>query len=953
MGIINIDINCRYLVCFFVFFSFSLESQESGLKLIDKGYNSFVVYENDKLWISSEGGWNSYDGESVEQYFMNDEAKTLLGTFIQNKFIKDKNQILWSSTYNYLCCFDPKLDAFSSFQPIVDGNIIDHEIRLIDYDVNTHSILFRGNESICKYDIAKERTTVLSSEDKTHGVVFLNEKNSEEIEFYASPYILGQYLEYWSMEDTVEKKLKIDFSLCNNILSSALISEMFYIGDDICLLSNVGLIKLNKKSPCNSSIYLEGYKLIKSVIVDGIIIMTSHELGLVLFDVSKGKLVATLDNKSEALPLLSNNPIEIAFENNELIISYRDIGIQRVNLSRLKTIIEFGNEITPVVKSTKILSNDSSLVFLNDKREVFQYDENGLLKLDLSIEPTMIYIQDSELYVANDSEIWSWNLETMTSKFLYKSLGFKIQEFSLTDNSKPYFIASENIYNLKGANITSDSLSFIKDQSTHFAKISSNKNIISTTSDIFIGNAANYTKIPTSSYIYDMHYSIDKEEFLLALGDGLGIVDLNTNILQKKSIHGHSVDEIIDFYNQGYLLRTPKGLYHLSADYDTLKLITPEEVSSCALFQDKLIYAAESGIHTIDKQEIAQDIQDAIFIKSSTVPYTKNGEAYTFEYGYKDPPLEIDITSTQIKNNEIGTYTYQIENYNTSLQENRIREDIKLPILPEGKYHINIQGYKSDRTKANELKVHINVKGPFWRQWWFYLSSLIFISLLIWKYFSVRTKRLLHDAKMAEEIRQLEKSALQAQMNPHFIFNCLNSIQSFIMDNDKENAMDYLGKFAQLIRANLNASIEPKISLFDEIRILENYLSLEQLRLNKKFEFSIDCASDIDVYETYIPPMLIQPFAENAVIHGMRGVKEKGVISIKFSKINTGVAVSIVDNGQLMEQKERVKTHKSVGVDITKKRLAHINQSNADIVNVNIDHRVEGTIVSLTIATTI
>ena len=94
------------------------------------------------------------------------------------------------------------------------------------------------------------------------------------------------------------------------------------------------------------------------------------------------------------------------------------------------------------------------------------------------------------------------------------------------------------------------------------------------------------------------------------------------------------------------------------------------------------------------------------------------------------------------------------------------------------------------------------------------------------------------------EINDLERSALQAQMNPHFIFNCLNSIQNFIMENDKESAMEYLGKFARLIRLNLRSSVERQISLLEEIAILENYMSLEQLRLNNKFDFFVTIKLD-------------------------------------------------------------------------------------------------------------
>ncbi len=173
-------------------------------------------------------------------------------------------------------------------------------------------------------------------------------------------------------------------------------------------------------------------------------------------------------------------------------------------------------------------------------------------------------------------------------------------------------------------------------------------------------------------------------------------------------------------------------------------------------------------------------------------------------------------------------------------------------------------------------------------------------------------------------------------MNPHFIFNCLNSIQSFIMKNDKDNAMDYLGQFARLIRSNLNASLSEKISLEEEVRTLENFLSLERLRMNSVFDYDINVSSDLKQMDVFFPPMLIQPFVENAVIHGMNGKSKGGLIVVEFEKEDDSLVVHVSDNGGKRIEKKKSE-HKSVGVTITQKRLAHINNSSNEQFNIQMD----------------
>ncbi len=202
--------------------------------------------------------------------------------------------------------------------------------------------------------------------------------------------------------------------------------------------------------------------------------------------------------------------------------------------------------------------------------------------------------------------------------------------------------------------------------------------------------------------------------------------------------------------------------------------------------------------------------------------------------------------------------------------------------------------------------------------------------------------------KIKEEMRSLEQSALQAQMNPHFIFNCLNSIQNFIMDNEKIKAMDYLSRFAKLVRQNLNASVNSTISIAEEIEMLQTYLDLEKLRHKDSFQYSITVDPSIRQASTFIDPLLIQPFVENAIKHGVSDLNE-GKIDIKLEQSGNFIKANITDNGLGINKDKVSSSHQSLGMNITNKRLKYINNYDGDGYTIKTNTEGSGTIISITI----
>ena len=182
--------------------------------------------------------------------------------------------------------------------------------------------------------------------------------------------------------------------------------------------------------------------------------------------------------------------------------------------------------------------------------------------------------------------------------------------------------------------------------------------------------------------------------------------------------------------------------------------------------------------------------------------------------------------------------------------------------------------------------------------------------------------------------------ALRSVMSPHFIFNVLNSIQFFIAKNDRLNAITYLSTFSKLIRSVLTHSINNKIRLADEIEMLKNYVQLEMVRFDNKFEFILNVRPEVDLDAIEIPSLLIQPYVENAILHGLYNKTGSGCLKIDVFEENNSVVFQIEDDGIGREAARKLReqnfpTHKSVGIKVTEERLQLINQKHNVVLEID------------------
>jgi sensor histidine kinase YesM len=263
--------------------------------------------------------------------------------------------------------------------------------------------------------------------------------------------------------------------------------------------------------------------------------------------------------------------------------------------------------------------------------------------------------------------------------------------------------------------------------------------------------------------------------------------------------------------------------------------------------------------------------------------------------------------------------------------------------------------------KEAEIKDLQLQQNKYWT-WTLVALSILFLLIALISFLFYRQNKLKSEReklKLEQESIQLEQTLLRTQMNPHFIANSLAAIQGNIYKQDKEKSVTYLSKFAKLMRFILESSREKEVLLEKEVISLRNYMDLQKLLLEEKLTYTIDVEDGFHTDEYKIPPMLIQPFVENAIVHGVELKTEPGNVTLNFRKEKELLKVIIKDDGLGRERvneiyKKRNSNHMSFSTNITNERIEKINtESTENISSVTQDivenGEVIGTIVELII----
>lgn len=300
------------------------------------------------------------------------------------------------------------------------------------------------------------------------------------------------------------------------------------------------------------------------------------------------------------------------------------------------------------------------------------------------------------------------------------------------------------------------------------------------------------------------------------------------------------------------------------------------------------------------------------------------------QLGYDSNHVELSFAALNFLGGK-NVYEYQMDGLDKNWSETTSNH-VTYSGLPSGEFTFRVRLKGED---SNEATLRISVSTPFWNTVWF--RSLVVVIALgaILTLYELRSRQIRKEEKLKSDFNQqlaeAETKALKAQMSPHFIFNSLNSINRYIIKAEPEKASLYLTKFSKLIRLILDNSNQKIISLEQELLALTLYIELEAIRFSEKFTFRITVAPDISPNSMGIPPMIIQPFVENAIWHGLLHKGTPGHIDIEFERFPGGLKCTITDNGVGRKKAAELKSksinkEKSYGMQITRDRLSMLDK---------------------------
>jgi two-component sensor histidine kinase len=403
-----------------------------------------------------------------------------------------------------------------------------------------------------------------------------------------------------------------------------------------------------------------------------------------------------------------------------------------------------------------------------------------------------------------------------------------------------------------------------------------------------------------------------------------------------------NICRVIYPYEKSLWIGTNKGICKLDllnplafpVKYDSYNLLPSDMINAIFIKNGTIYVGSPAGLTYFQEEKLPSFSICKLYIQSIRTESGIFSDRDTFHLGNSANQFEVYFSAISIKSSGEVTFYYRMTGLDNHWRNTK-SELITYSSIPSGDYQFEIYAVNKFGVKSETRKINIFVPLPYWKEPVFWIIvSLIIVGLSVWTFkFKEKQIRNKLDAQnqVEKQLASLEQKAIQAQMNPHFIFNSLNSIQQYILTNNVEDANRYLSIFAALIRETLENSSSGKISLNREIGYITKYLELERMRFGNTFDFIIDANGlELDT-KIEFPVMLIQPYVENAVRHGMRYTTEgKGMIQIDFWRENNHIFCRIKDNGPGRAESFRIKSkqhieYQSQGMNLTQRRVDILN----------------------------
>ena len=455
--------------------------------------------------------------------------------------------------------------------------------------------------------------------------------------------------------------------------------------------------------------------------------------------------------------------------------------------------------------------------------------------------------------------------------------------------------------------------------------------------------------------IKDLVY-IPKYEVLVYVvwGEGIRIQFSNGElhrITEEEGLVSNTVNQLVAYDNHELWIATNRGLNKLIfrdqnkvPEIETVlkssKILSSPNILQLIVEDSTLYLGTDSGFDVIDIKVLYENKSKDMSLFIDDILINKISQQDTSDFNLEYDENNISIYYTSITFNQFGNieYRYRLEGLSDEWVYTKQRLASFLQLNPgEYTFILEVQDDHGDWITLED-KPHFVIQKPYWKTGWF-IGGISFLILIIgggalYYYISnlKKEKAFIEDKQqLSERLNESRQKALSAQLNPHFVFNSLNSIQNFILTRRTELSSDYLSMFSKLMRYVFENSKSLYVVLTDEIEALRLYLELEQVRHNHKFQYEIQ-HNNIDTQDAKLPALLIQPIIENAIWHGLLHKEgDDRNLEIVFSKENQSLKIEVIDNGvgrhKVKPRQKFIKKQRSSGVELTKQRLELLGQS--------------------------
>lgn len=912
--------------------------------------------KNKNLWFASYGGGLTfYDGKKFK--IINEESG-LIHNNIRKLYLWGNN--LFAGTHDGVSIIDinsfkitnlkinnPK---FGNFQ-VMDFLKVDNTVYVLTY----------------RDGVWKIENNNLKAIKSNKADIFCGYQSDNKVMVGAFDYSFLKYVVNIYSENDFVKGLKPQKSLGNNVFwQLAKTPEHLFITGNGVTFENGGLFEITNDDVINvSKTYGIGSTSPWSVLYD--------EPNKKLHTGSIDKGFYTTDLLHKILFFENNNPLpinSIKYYNSFIAFSnHKNIEFRKNN----KVVKNFS--LVDFYKIANRFINQNPKKH-NSFKEGFQFDlkdnSNRLLKLkivgnQLWLNSTLgIFMFDEKLNVVNFFQCESVDFESdFDNQILYQQANYTC--FKSKDYNKNHDCMEFDLKDKNNPRNISDIIK-LKDKILFFSK----------SNGLYQYQNGSFESLLNHSIWKEKNLTFAKKinENQIAVSNAQGdvfIIDVNKGFqlikkIDRELLWGRTIN-FLESYKNNLLISTEKGINIY--DGKTIRLLDDEigfknnTFTSGLVNGDALIIGTLNGYYQFNLKDYlsAKAPKTQLFISALEVNYKPISKEYfkwfeliknKIELPYYKNTISLTFNTRNHPYPNKLLFRYKVLGLSNAYWSNfSSNKTIILPYLPCGNFEIAIEVkdlYSGTITTHKILKICI--APPFWKTWWFItglISLLLFLGIVFYK------KRIAYiqnqersKAEIQKRLAETKMEALQSQMNPHFIFNAMNSIQNYIIDNNTDDALMYMGEFSKLIRQTLNNSSKTKINLLEELQYLQSYVLLENMRFKEKVNFELNVSDEVDVFETEMPPMLIQPFLENAFIHAFDSSSVYPKLSLSFSVQNHCLIIEIKDNGKGLAVDNLNKLTQSKGIKLAQERISLFQPNERDSININSEISV-GTTITLRI----